>query len=193
MNYRLGTAVLVLFTGCTDSSHLQTLQNEVETLRAENLELREGQEAIKASLDSVAALQNVTTDFETLRKDWATFERAFEPSLRDELQKNIESAFSALQSVTAANADTKIQLAELEKTTGAVEALKELCVQHEAEAKKLNVIGELQQTLTDLAAKLKQAEGKVQSVEVSVRRAQTTADDAKRTATQAELKANRKF
>ena len=179
MNIRIGTAILVLVTGCSDSTQMLELQRTVEALQAENQELRAEQEAIRTSLETVDQLKGLTTEFETLRKDWATFERGFEASLRDELQKNVEAAAAALQSISSAKEASASLLAELEKAAAAVAELKELCVQHEAEAKKLNTIGQLQQSLTDMEAKLTQATGRVQRVESDVRRAQSTADDAR--------------
>lgn len=178
---------MILVSGCSDSTQLLELQCTVKALQVENQELRAEQESIRISLETVDQLRGLTTELGALRRDWATFESGFEKSMRDELQKNVAASATALQSISTAKEDSASQLAELEATTVAVAELKQLCVQHEAEAKQLNTIGKLQQSLVAIEATLRQAtsglhrvESDLQRVEINVRSAERKASKLRR-------------
>jgi hypothetical protein len=182
-------SLLVLFSGCQDTSKLESSLAEFKSSFEARLDAME-QKLAKIDVDAM------NKESEELKIGWDSFQKSFSPELRQELGENLAEVLrkkASMEEVELAVAAILTQLKQMESES---KQFRDQAEQHSIQAKEFDKIGMLEQALGTLRAELAKVEAEVQqaastagNAERMARSAEGRARDAERKAADAEREA----
>ncbi len=197
------SSCLIVFalSGCQDTSKLETRIAKVsESIDAQNARLDETDNKHLAVISMVEGalaknenvVESLNAAWRQVQDQWSSFQQAFSPEIRQELQHNLEIADANSKAIEEIKSVADDLLKTLKQLEAESKQFRDLAEQHAARSKGFDKISEFQQQLSSLQTKIAAVKSDADKAALDARRALSKSSAAESAARRAESLARRR-